>query len=184
MPHTGRSIMVASYPNYDENLSFKNAEKDVNYLIELITAVRNIRNEANAALSKPIDLFIDIEDPKLNSIFKENEDLINRFCNINKLIINSQINVPKLSMSKAINGASVYIPLGDLIDLDREINRLEKEIGKLKGEVERSNKKLNNDKFISNAPDDVVNSEKEKQKQWQNKLNLTIQRLNELKNNK
>ena len=93
MPHTGRSIMVASYPNYDENLSFKNAEKDVNYLIELITAVRNIRNEANAALSKPIDLFIDIEDPKLNSIFKENEDLINRFCNINKLIINSQINV-------------------------------------------------------------------------------------------
>ena len=87
-------------------------------------------------------------------------------------------------MSKAINGASVYIPLGDLIDLDREINRLEKEIGKLKGEVERSNKKLNNDKFISNAPDDVVNSEKEKQKQWQNKLNLTIQRLNELKNNK
>ena len=184
MPHTGRSIMVASYPNYDENLSFKNAEKDVNYLIELITAVRNIRNEANAALSKPIDLFIDIEDPKLNSIFKENEDLINRFCNINKLIINSQINVPKLSMSKAINGASVYIPLGDLIDLDREINRLEKEIGKLKGEVERSNKKLNNDKFISNAPSDVVNSEKEKQKQWQNKLNLTIQRLNELKNNK
>ena len=184
MPHIGRSIMVASYPNYDENLSFKNAEKDVNYLIELITAVRNIRNEANAALSKPIDLFIDIEDPKLNSIFKENEDLINRFCNINKLIINSQINVPKLSMSKAINGASVYIPLGDLIDLDREINRLEKEISKLKGEVERSNKKLNNDKFISNAPDNVVNSEKEKQKQWQNKLNLTIQRLNELKNNK
>ncbi|GFI62620.1 valine--tRNA ligase [Lactobacillaceae bacterium] len=88
---------------------------------------------------------------------------------------------PALAMTSVITGAEVYLPLADLIDLNEEIARLEKEAKKLVSEVTRGEKKLGNERFVSNAPAEVVAKEKEKLAGYREKLNATNERIKALK---
>ena len=83
-------------------------------------------------------------------------------------------------MSGILTGAEVYIPMAELVDLDEERDRMEKEIAKLEKEVERSQKKLGNEKFVNNAPEKVVEAERQKATEWQQKLAAAKERLQSL----
>ena len=180
MPHDGESIMVADYPVANAELDDPAATEQMNSLIELIKAVRNIRNEANAPMSKPVDILVKVDSDHLAQMLNDNRDYIERFCHPENLTIGKDVEAPKLAMSGILTGAEVYIPMAELVDLDEERDRMEKEIAKLEKEVERSQKKLGNEKFVNNAPEKVVEAERQKATEWQQKLAAAKERLQSL----
>ncbi|WP_410504318.1 valine--tRNA ligase [Ligilactobacillus salivarius] len=181
MPHDGASLVVAEYPVEHAEFDNQVAEKDMDNLIELIKAVRNSRSEVNAPMSSAIDILIKTKDDDTRNVFENNVDYINRFCHPKRLEIAADIEAPKLAMTSVITGAEVYLPLADLIDLNEEISRLQKEAKKLESEVTRGEKKLGNEKFVANAPEAVVAKEKEKLANYKQQLAATESRIEELK---
>lgn len=181
MPHQGDSLVTAAYPEPVTEFINPAVEADFQSLIDLIKAVRSIRTEANAPMSTLIDVMIKTDDAKLQQIFNDNADYINRFVKPKNLVIAAEIEAPKLAMTQVISGAEVIVPLAELIDLDEEIDRLEGELKKFQGEVKRGQGKLGNEKFVNNAPEAVVAEEQAKLADWEAKLQATQARLAELR---
>jgi len=175
---------IVRYPMVHDELDDPEAEMSFKSLQNLIIAVRNIRSEAGAPMSTPIDLLIKTSDENLIQIFNDNAEYINRFAHPKSLQIDAHIEAPKLSMSQVISGAEIYVPLAELIDIDDEIKRLEGEANNFRNEVKRADGKLSNKKFTNGAPEAVVAAEKEKLSDWQAKLSATEERLNTLRNTK
>jgi len=182
MPHKGKSIVTAAYPTVHEEMSNAKAEDDMGHLIDLIKAVRNIRADANAPMSSSVDLLVKTDNANLKALFENNQDYIERFCHPAKFEVGANLDIPKLAMSAVITDAEVYIPLAELVDLKEEAARLQKEVEKYMNEVNRSVKKLSNERFVANAPDDVVESERQKQADYQSKLAATQERLETVQN--
>ncbi|HIW88892.1 MAG TPA: valine--tRNA ligase, partial [Candidatus Ligilactobacillus excrementipullorum] len=157
------------------------AEKGMSNLIELIKAVRNIRADANAPLSSPVDIQIKTATAENQEIFEANQEYIERFCHPQTLQISADLQAPTLAMTAVISGAEVYIPLAGLVDLGQEVARLQKEIDKLNNEVTRGEKKLSNQGFVKNAPEAVVAEEQEKLAGYKEKLAATEARIAEVK---
>ena len=180
MPHEGETLVTATYPTVDEAVIDRDTEEQMENLIELIKAVRNNRAEVNAPMSSAIDILIKTTAPATKEILESNQEYIQRFCHPKKLVISPEVTAPTLAMTSVITGAEVYLPLADLIDLDEEIARLQKEVTKLESEVARGTKKLSNEKFVANAPEAIVAKEKEKLAGYQEKLAATTKRIAEL----
>ena len=180
MPHEGKSLVVAEYPVVHDDFENQDAERQMENLIELIKSVRNSRAEVNAPMSSAIDILIRTKDDETKQIFEENQDYIERFCHPKHLEIDANVEAPTLAMTSVITGAEVYLPLADLINLNDEIKRLQAEAQKLESEVMRAEKKLGNERFVANAPEQVVNKEREKLADYQAKLDATNKRIDEL----
>ncbi|BDR60383.1 valine--tRNA ligase [Lactobacillus xylocopicola] len=181
MPHQGKSIMVAKYPETHDEFVDDQARHEMDFLIETIKAVRNIRMEVNAPLSAPIDIMIQLEDPENEQILADNTDYVKNFLHPKKLTIAGQIAAPKLAKTAVISGAQIFVPLVDLVDVDEEIQRMKKEEQSLKDELERSSKKLSNQGFVAHAPESVIAKEKSKQADYEHQLESVKQRIQELK---
>ena len=181
MPHDGESIMVAKYPEAHAEFENEQARHDMAFLIEIIKAVRNIRTEVNAPLSSSIDIMIQLEDAKNERILTDNEDYVKNFLHPKELTISTQIAAPKLAKTAVISGAQVFIPLADLVNVDDEIKRMEKEEENLQAEVDRSTKKLGNQGFVAHAPEEVIAKEKAKKADYESQLESVRQRIKELK---
>ncbi|QDZ70744.1 valine--tRNA ligase [Pediococcus pentosaceus] len=181
MPHDGQSLVNAEYPVVHAELENQDAEAGMDHLIGLIKAVRNIRSEAGAPMSSPVDLLIKTDSTKLMQLFNENRDYIDRFCHPANFELGADVEAPKLSMSAVITDGEIYIPLAELVNLEDEIARLEKEEAKYEQEVNRVVKKLQNERFVSNAPEEVVAAERAKQTDYEGKLEATKRRLADIK---
>lgn len=181
MPHDGQSLVNAEYPVVHAELENQAAEAGMDHLIGLIKAVRNIRSEAGAPMSSPVDLLIKTDSTKLMQLFNENRDYIDRFCHPANFELGADVEAPKLSMSAVITDGEIYIPLAELVNLEDEIARLEKEEAKYEQEVNRVVKKLQNERFVSNAPEEVVAAERAKQTDYEGKLEATKRRLADIK---
>ncbi len=128
-------MVTAAYPIVHPEYDNPVAQTQMENLIELIKAVRNSRAEANAPMSSAIDIFIKTKSDETKQIFETNTEYIERFCHPKKLEIGAQLVAPKLAITAVITGAEVYLPLADLVNLDEECARLQKEAEKLAGEV-------------------------------------------------
>ncbi|MFB8537916.1 valine--tRNA ligase [Enterococcus thailandicus] len=181
IPHEGTSLVVANYPVVRPEFDDETASKGMEVLKELIRAVRNIRSEVNTPLSKPITLLIKTTDPQIDQFLVENTNYIERFCNPEELVISSEITAPDLAMSAVLTGAEIFLPLAGLINIEEEIKRLEKELAKWTGEVKRVQGKLGNERFVSNAPDDVVEAERAKEKDYLEKQAAVKDRIESLR---
>ncbi|MGY3766546.1 valine--tRNA ligase [Vagococcus vulneris] len=183
IPHQGESIVVASYPEVNETFTNHSAAEGMEVLKELIRAVRNIRAEVNTPLSKPITLLIKPTKDSVATFLATNTNYIERFCNPEEIVLSESVQAPDTAMSAVITGAEIYLPLEGLINIDEEIIRLEKELAKWTDEVSRVQKKLANERFVSNAPEAVVAGEKVKEKEYLEKQASVTERINNLKNN-
>lgn len=181
LPHEGKSITIAEWPVYrDEMVDFE-AAKEMSLLMEIIRSVRNVRAEVNVPLSKKIQLIIKPDSQLTEQILFKGESYITRFCNPETLEINRSISPPDKALSIVITGAEIYLPLGGLIDIQQELDRLNKELESLDFEVERVQKKLSNKGFVDKAPENVIASEREKEKDYIDKREKVVARINELK---
>ncbi|MEG0781796.1 valine--tRNA ligase [Carnobacterium sp.] len=181
VPHEGESLVIAEYPVVHPELNDEAAAKGMDVLMELIRSVRTIRSEVNTPLSKKIELLIKTNDASIETFLKENETYIERFCNPENLVISSQVEAPESAMSAVITGAEIYLPLAGLINIDEEIIRLEKEMAKWESEVKRVQGKLSNERFVSSAPEAVVQVEREKEKDYLEKREAVAERIASLK---
>ncbi len=183
IPHDGVSIVVAKYPEVDAEFIDEAARENMTMLIELIKSVRAIRQEVNRPMSKSVDLLIKANSKKEKDVLQANNSFIERFCNPGELVIDTKIEVPSEVMSAVIKGAEIFLPLEGLVDIQEEINRLEKELEKWASEIKRAEGKLKNERFVANAPEDVVQAERDKAAEYQNRYQAVeeqIEKLNKL----
>ena len=181
IPHEGNSLVVATYPVVKDELSDETAARGMEVLKEVIRSVRNIRAEVNTPLSKQITLMIKTTDEEITTFLTENTNYIERFCNPEELTISSDILAPELAMSAILTGVEIYLPLTGLINIEEEISRLEKELEKWTQEVKRVQGKLANERFVSNAPEEVVLAEKAKEKDYLEKQVIVTERIAQLR---
>jgi len=181
LPHKGESITIADWPQVDSILSDQTAASEMKLLMDIIHSVRTIRAEVNTPMSKKIKMLLKARDESVLKALKKNKHFIERFCNPEELEIAVTITPPEKSMTAVVTGAELFLPLEGLINIDEEITRLEKEWDKWNKEVERVQKKLSNEKFISKAPQAIVDEEREKEKDYLEKRATVEERLQELK---
>lgn len=181
LPHQGESITVASWPEVRPDFHDEASAKEMKQLVSIIKSVRNIRAEVDTPMSKQIKLLIQAENEAIVAELENNRNYLERFCNTSELMVNTKIEVPEKAMSAVITGAELFLPLEGLIDFDKEIIRLEKEMKKWTKEVDRVQKKLSNEGFVKKAPQAVVDEEKQKEQDYLEKQAKVKARLKELK---
>jgi valyl-tRNA synthetase len=181
LPHEGDSLVVAAYPEVRPEWTDTQAAKGMEVLKELIRSVRNIRAEVNTPLSKPITLLIQTNDTEVETFLVANKNYIERFCNPEELVISNTLEAPELAMSAILSGATIYLPLAGLINIEEEISRLEKELAKFTQEVKRVQGKLANERFVANAPEEVVAQEREKEADYLDKQKAVQERIEQLR---
>lgn len=161
----GSSISIQEFPKYYGILVDEIAEKNVEFLQNIITAIRNIRGEMNIPPSKNINVIL-----KTDKINEEQISYIKSIVKIDQLTVDPKIEKPKASASSVVKDCDIYIPLEGLIDLNVERNRLEKEIARISGSLEGVKKKLSNEGFVAKAPAEVIERERTKMHDWEKSL--------------
>ncbi|MDO7906893.1 valine--tRNA ligase [Paenibacillus sp. JX-17] len=181
LPHEGQTITLASWPVYDAALENADAVNEMNLLMDVIRAVRNIRAEVNVPMSKKVELLVKASDASVLDIVNRNGEYVRRFCNTSSFEAGLDMSAPDKAMSAVVSGAELYLPLAGLIDIAQEIARLEKELQHLDSEVQRVEKKLSNEGFVAKAPAKVIEEERAKQADYSDKRSKVIARIEELK---
>ncbi|MBN1397222.1 MAG: valine--tRNA ligase, partial [Bacteroidetes bacterium] len=164
----------AEFPVVYQRYISQTIEDELNFVIKVVEAVRNIRGELNVAPSKQIEVHMFMHGDK-NEKFPESADnmqgllnYIDRLCKAKTVTVwdgqTKKVERPKASASAVVDGTEIFVPLEGIIDLDAERKRLEKEIARLQGLVDGIERKLANANFVEKAPKDVVEKEREKQK--------------------
>ncbi|MHB8930373.1 MAG: valine--tRNA ligase [Melioribacteraceae bacterium] len=161
----GESISISTFPVFNEKLINKNAEEEILFVQNVVTAIRNIRGEMNLPPSKQINVFL-----KSSAVALEQEKYIKSLVRINELTVDVDMQKPKASASAVVKGCDIFIPLEGLIDLNVERARIEKEIARLLTSFENVRKKLSNEGFVAKAPADVIEKEKTKLADWEKSL--------------
>ena len=170
-------LISATWPEYSESKTFEDDEKILAMTMDAVSAIRNIRAEAEAAPSRKLKATIVAEGEALARI-QAAERFIKDLANITEIsYISDQNDAPKDSMSAVIAGAQIFVPLDDLVDYAAELARLTKEKERLTKEVERVEKKLANQGFVAKAPAKVVDAERAKMTKYQEMLDKVMEQL-------
>ena len=164
----GESIMLADFPREDKALINVKAENDFEYLEEVIGARRNIRAENNVSPAKKISIIIDTEDSGEKDIVLNNPKILDKLANVEKIEILTEL--PKMSGFRVVGNSKIYVSLEGLIDIEKEVEKLNKEIEKVQKELDRTLNKLSNEQFVSKAPQAVIDKEKAIQAELESKL--------------
>ena len=159
------SISNSAYPKLNESLINIEAENEMLFVQDIITAIRNIRGEMNIPPSKSVTAFV-----KSSNVKEHQLEYVKKLARVDEITVDENLEKPKASASSVIKGCEIYIPLTGLIDLDVERGRLQKEIKRLEGSLIGIEKKLSNEKFLNNAAPEVVEREKAKKRDWTNNL--------------
>jgi len=160
LPHDGDALIVAQWPEYSESLAFKADEDQMESVMNAIRAIRNRRAEMNVPPSKKAALYILTAKPQ---IFQEGEGFLQRLAYADAVTLldkepenlDGMVTIPTAD-------AKLYIPMGQLVDVQKEVERITKELESNRKFLASLEAKLSNEKFVSRAPEAVVNAEREK----------------------
>ncbi|WP_461205536.1 valine--tRNA ligase [Clostridium sp. DL1XJH146] len=179
LPNAEESISTAKWPEYDEKLNSNESEDKMSKIIEAIKSIRNLKAEMNVPPSRKAKVILYAED---KNAFKEGSKYFETLASAQEVIlIKSKEEVPENVVSTVTKSAEIFMPLLDLIDVEKELERLDKEKAKLEKEIDRVEKKLANERFISKAPEAVVNEEKAKGEKYKEMYNAVLQSIENLK---
>ncbi|MBM7631674.1 valine--tRNA ligase [Geomicrobium sediminis] len=180
LPHEGESITIAAWPQVEEKWQDEQAFSDMEMYQAVIRTIRNTRQEMDVAPRKPIPLHMKPTTTEASEQLLRGKHYLEHFCSPETLVIDEHLSEPDQAVSHVLTGVEIYIPLAGLIDVEAELDRLKGEKKKLDGEVKRLEGKLSNEKFVSNAPDSIVEAEKEKLTDYQMKREKVDERLEEI----
>jgi len=162
------TIMLSDFPKEEKEFINIDAEKEFDYLKEIISAIRNIRGEANVSPSKKIEVIFKTADENSRNILQNNAKILDKLANVEKYEFN--VEIPKLVGFRLVDTTEIYVPLAELIDLDKEIEKLEKSIEKTQVELDKVLKKLSNENFVAKAKPEAVEKEKRIKEELENKI--------------
>jgi len=174
------TITTSAWPVFDEALVNKEAENDMAFVIEAIKGLRNVRAEMNVPPSRKAKVICYIaEDAK--KAFNAGTAYIEKLASASEVeFIADKANVPANAVSLVVKGGELFMPLLDLVDKEKELDRLNKELKKLEGEIDRIDKKLGNQGFVAKAPAAVIDAEKEKRVKYVEMLDAVKVRIETL----
>lgn len=162
------TIMLSEFPTENKKYVDLAAEKEFDYLKEIVNTIRNIRGEANVSPAKKIEVIFKIVNDGEKEILEHNAKILDKLANVEKYEFNKEI--PALVGFKLVETTEIYVPLADLIDKEKEIAKLEKDIQKTQKELDRVLGKLSNEKFLSKAPKEVIDKENGIKEELENKI--------------
>ena len=181
LPHEGRSIMRAPWPEVDEKEIDAEAEAAMTAIMEVIKVTRNLRAELGTPPGKKSALLLRVRDAALADVFAAHTDYFHALASASEVIFLAEdAPDPENVVTGALAGAAVYLPLAGLIDVEKETARLTKERDNLEKEIARLSGKLANAGFTSKAPAAVVAAEREKLAGYEEKIGLIRSRLADL----
>ena len=174
------SIMVSAWPVSKKEWNF--AEEAVEMMKEAVRAIRTVRTSMNVPPSKKATVYVVSEDAKVREIFEHNKIFFATLGYANEVLIQSdKAGIAEDAVSAVTARATMYMPFAELVDVAKEIERLEKEEKKLEGELKRSNSMLSNERFISKAPAEKIAEEKAKLEKYEATMKQVQERLAALK---
>ncbi|WP_439328346.1 valine--tRNA ligase [Lonepinella sp. BR2357] len=164
---TGETIMLQPFPKVNESQLDAQAEKEIEFLKEIIVAVRNIRAESNIAPSKGLDLLLRNVDAENCKTLQKNDRTLKALAKLDDVKVLADGEKAPLSVAKLVGKTELLVPMAGFINKEAELARLAKEIEKLNGEVARIEAKLSNQAFVAKAPEQVIAKEREKMQGYQ-----------------
>ncbi len=164
------TIMLSDFPVEDKALIDKETEDEFDYLKEIITAIRNIRGEANVSPAKKIEVIFKTISNDEREILKNNGKILDKLANVEKYRFTPEAEIPELAGFRLVETTEIYVPLADLIDKKKEIAKLEKDIEKTQKELDKVLGKLSNESFVSKAPQAIIDKENSIREELETKI--------------
>lgn len=182
LQETEESIMISNWPEYEEKWNFEQDEFAVETIKEAVRNIRNIRAEMNVAPSKKAKVYVVSEDETIRKIFEEGNVFFQTLAYASEVFVQMDKNgIADDAVSTVIPKAVIYMPFAELVDIAKELERLEKEEKRLIGEVKRVEGMLSNERFMSKAPQEKIEEEKAKLVKYSNMLEQVKERLAQLR---
>lgn len=177
LPHEAESIMISKWPVADESLVDPEAERGMNAIMDSIKAIRNMRAEVNANPGKKIPAIMLVSED-LREVVAHNDSYIELLGGIDNLELRPlNGEKPENAMAAVVTGIEVYLPLAGLIDVEKETQRLSKELAAMEKDLQRAGGKLNNAGFLAKAPEDVIAKERAKYEELSGKIEAVKKRM-------
>ena len=175
LPHEGESIMISDFPVYNPALEDKDAVSHMEVIMNAIKGIRNVRNKMNVPPSKKAKLYIITNE---SSAFEDGTVFFEKLASAQDVVISAdKSGIPENAVSVIVDKAEIFIPFDELVDKEKEIERLSKEKARLEGEIKRVEGKLGNKGFVDKAPQSVVEEEKKKGEMYKEMLEKVIESL-------
>jgi len=177
LPHEAESIMISKWPVADESLVDPEAERGMNAIMDSIKAIRNMRAEVNANPGKKIPAIMLVSED-LREVVAHNDSYIKLLGGIDNLELRPlNGEKPENAMAAVVTGIEVYLPLAGLIDVEKETQRLSKELAAMEKDLQRAGGKLNNAGFLAKAPENVIAKERAKYEELSGKIEAVKKRM-------
>ena len=176
IPNDCESIMISKFPEYREDLCFEEDEQEFQRIMDAIKAIRNVRAEKNVPPSRKAHLFI---ETTYGDTFQKGVSFFERLASASEVTIGESLSVENAALA-VTDSARVYLPMGDLIDKEKELARLNKDREACEKDIRVIQGKLDNQEFVSKAPEKVVNNEKAKLARAKDRLEKILSSIREL----
>ena len=172
------TIMLSQWPTFKEEWNFKAEEEEISLIKEAVRNIRNLRSEMNVPPSRKAKVFVVTEDEKVANTFENGKVFFAVLGYASEVAIQKDTTgIESDAVSVVIPNATVYIPFAELVDIEKEIERLNKEKAKIESEVDRVNRKLSNEGFVAKAPAHLLEEEKAKKEKYETMLQGVVERL-------
>ena len=172
------SIMISSWPVYTEDNNYSEDENAIETIKEAVRNIRNLRADMNVAPSRKALVYVVTASEDVKNIFNNSLGFFGTLAYASEVKVQAdKAGIPEDAVSTVIPDAVIYIPFAELVDIDKEIERLKKEEGRLQGEIKRCNGMLNNERFTSKAPKAKIDEEKAKLVKYTQMLEQVTERL-------
>ncbi|WP_176698631.1 valine--tRNA ligase [Romboutsia hominis] len=177
LPTVEGSIVVAQWPHYTEEDNMAKEEEMMNLTMDGIRNIRNVRAEMNVPPSKKAKVII-VPTAEKKEAMEAGRDYFVTLASASVVeIVDNEAGIPEDAVSVVIDGVKIFIPLDELVDFTKELDRLNKEKAKLEGEIKRVNGKLSNQGFLAKAPESLVNEEKAKKEKFEEMMKSVLERI-------
>ncbi|MFP3953668.1 MAG: valine--tRNA ligase [Candidatus Acetothermia bacterium] len=183
LPHTSTPLMISDFPEPEGELIDYGVEEDMSDMQEIINAVRSVRAGMNVPSGKEISVLVETEDPVITGLVAEKKVYFDELADVSKIEADSDLERPANSARRVLENAEVIVPLQGVIDFEEEKERIEKELAEVEDDLADTLKKLDNKDFLTKAPDEVVNKEKEKKQEFLTRIDRLELNLNALEGN-
>ncbi|HAA90791.1 MAG TPA: valine--tRNA ligase [Peptococcaceae bacterium] len=178
LPHSGESIAIASWPTPRQKFHAPEAERKMEFLMEVIRAVRSLRRELNLPPTKLVNCILVTDEERWSGLLQEYGGYLKDLAGVEDFrILETGGEKPSQALTAVVRGVEIYLPLAGLVDLDKEIQRLEKEFRTLENELKKVRAKLGNEKFLAKAPPEIVEKERAKEEELEKKREAIARRL-------
>ncbi|QGG47276.1 valine--tRNA ligase [Heliorestis convoluta] len=181
LPHHGETIMRSPWPQVEPEKVDRLAEEEMALLMDVIRSARNLRAEMNVPPGKKAELILQVGDKRSLKILQEGKSYLANLSTASDVTISADTSVkPEGAVTAIVHNIEVYLPLKDLIDSKKEVERLQKELATTEKELQRLRGKLGNASFVAKAPAEVVEKEREKEREGENKKVALQERIDAL----